>query len=139
MRLFFSLSLILFASSCEQESNGPKIPFVPVYEEIAYQSVAYKDLWNLNGHIEIDDAGYKGIIVFNQGGNVFRAFEQACSYDPLESCSKVVVDDSGLFLIDKCCNSTFDFSGIPTGGPAFRPLLEYNTRIEGNFLIVYNN
>ena len=140
MRLYILTFLFSFLFiSCDNQDNGAIIPFVPVYEQIDYNSIINKELWNTGGYKEINDAGYKGLIIYRESSNNFRVFDQACSYDPLESCSKVVVDESGLFLIDKCCNSTFNFSGIPTGGPAFKPLLEYNTHIEGNFLIVSNN
>ncbi len=137
--LFLFVFPLLFFSSCEEDgNNATQIPFRPVYLEIDLNSVINKELWNINGHKSFPNNGYKGIIVHKESNNVFRAFEQACSFDPLEECAKVVIDDSNLFMIDKCCNSSFDFTGMPMGGPAFRNLLEYNTRIEGNLLIVEN-
>jgi len=46
------------------------------------------------------------------------------------------VDQSTLFLIDTCCNSTFDFNGFPTGGPATLPLRQYKTFLNLNLLTI---
>lgn len=136
-RLFVFFLLLIF-SSCREEHNLPAdIPFQFVHEEINLNSIQYQELWNPGGYIYIPNAGYKGIIVINQGG-AYKAFERACTYDPRESCSLVEMDDSQLFFIDRCCKSTFTLDGIPSGGPASVPLVEYKTIRNGDFLTIVN-
>lgn len=129
------LSLI---SSCEDPAPESTIPFVYVREEINPTSIQYKELWNIGGFVILEDAGYNDIMVYRESSNTYRAFEMTCTYDPKDPCSDLVMDDSNLFMIDKCCNSTYNLNGIPTGGPAFRALVEYKTRMEGNILIIFN-
>lgn len=135
------LILLLFSfpilNGCESDNVRADIPFVYVYEEVNLNSILNKDLWRAGGHITLD-AGYKGIIIVNEGGETFHAFERACTFDTEEDCSIVEMDESELFLIDHCCNSSFDFGGNPMGGPANIPLLEYKTYRDGDFLKVVN-
>jgi len=128
---------LLLMGSCESDIPRPDIPFVFVREEVNINSIQHKELWNAGGFTTIP-GGYKGIIIYNEGGNTYRAFERACTFDPKADCSLIEIDDSRLFMVDSCCSSTFDFSGIPTGGPASIPLLEYETYQDGNFLVISN-
>jgi hypothetical protein len=49
----------------------------------------------------------------------------------------VNIDPSSLYMIDPCCNSTFDFNtGMPSGGVAWRPLRQYRTRFNGTDLTI---
>ena len=139
LRLLIFLPLLSF-SSCKNENPRADIPFRFVREEINLGSIQNQALWNVGGHIYIENAGYKGIIVIHKSTDIYVAFERACTYDPKESCALVEMDDSQLFLIDHCCKSTFNFDGIPTGGAASIPLVEYRTFRDGNsnFLVISN-
>jgi len=87
------------------------------------------------GYAYIEGAGLRGIILYREGENSFRAYERACPHHAEEDCAVVQVDGSSLYLIDRCCKSTFNFSdGQPTGGPAQRPLLQYRIEITGTTL-----
>ncbi|HNP96083.1 MAG TPA: hypothetical protein PKJ63_10655, partial [Cyclobacteriaceae bacterium] len=56
---------------------------------------------------------------------------------PNEACATVEVHSSGLFMIDPCCGSSFSFEdGMPSGGPAWRPLRQYRTQFDGGVLTV---
>lgn len=82
------------------------------------------------GWAYIGDVGVRGIILY-RNGNEYLAYERTCSYHPAEACSTVDVDASGLFMIDACCGSTFNLSsGEPTGGPAWRSLVQYTTNVQ---------
>jgi len=79
--------------------------------------------------------GMRGIILYRVNENSILAFDRACPHHPEASCAEVQVDMSSLFLIDRCCKSTFNFeNGSPTGGPAQRPLLQYHTELSGMVL-----
>lgn len=133
-----TLTLLLGFGSCQNENPRVDIPFRFVNEQIPINSIQYQKLWNPGGHVLLPGAGYKGIIVVNAGGNIYKAYERACTFDPRAECSLIEMDETELFLIDHCCNSSFNLQGIPIGGPASIPLLEYQTIIDGNMLIISN-
>jgi Rieske Fe-S protein len=63
----------------------------------------------------------------------------ACPYDPENECARVEVDPTTYTLIDSCCMSRFNLiDGMPVDGPSTRPLLQYLTEFDGNYLQVYN-
>ncbi|MBS1557282.1 MAG: hypothetical protein JST69_01040 [Bacteroidetes bacterium] len=80
------------------------------------------------------EGGLKGIILYRAGENLFNAYDRACPHHPASGCV-VQVDGSTLFMVDRCCNSSFSFpDGQPTGGPAQRPLIQYRIELTGNTL-----
>lgn len=136
MRKGFLIFFLLFSiglTSCEREEVNPTIPFTIVNEDINITNIQYLNLNNPGGYVYFN-AGYRGLIIYNEGGGAYRVFERACTFDPRSECEPIVVDASGLFMKHECCKSTFNFNGTPTGGPAFRNLLEYRTFLDGIFL-----
>ena len=130
----FLLILVMFA--CNDDRPESQIPFAIVNRTINLTNQQYLSLQLVGGSTVINDEGVRGIIIYRQDQNTYKAFERTCSYEPLNSCARVEVDSSGFFMIDPCCTSSFDFNGFPTGGPATLPLREYFTIIEGNFLTI---
>lgn len=140
--LIFTFLIVSVFSSCEPEQIDEVIPFSFVNQDINLNLIQYQELRNLGGHIYINEttnAGYKGIIIYHEGNGIYRAFERACTFDPITECDPIIVDDSELFMIHKCCNSTFNFNGNPMGGPASLNLLEYGTFVDGIYLKIRNN
>ena len=140
MRRFSIILLLptfLLFSSCEEQIPDQIIPFAFVSEDINLTNLQYINLQNIGGFV-YHDAGYKGIIIYNEGSGVYKAFERACPYDPRSSCDPVAVDGSSLFLKHECCNSSFNFNGNPTGGPASLDLLRYAVFVDGNYLKIRN-
>ena len=135
--LALSFLLMSITSGCEDSDDGNRIPFVFVDETINLNNFEFLPLKTLGGFVTIN-AGVRGIIIYRESNSVYRAFEKNCSYEPQNECADVEVDQSGLFLIDPCCTSKFDFQGFPTEGPATRPLLEYDSRLSGNTLRISN-
>ena len=129
----FLLGLI----SCAKDSPVPEIPYVIVNEQINLTNIQYNRLRQVNGYVYIN-SGVRGILIIRQNTNRYVAIERNCTYDPAAECATVEVDNSGLFLIDPCCNSQFDLSGQVTGGPAAYPLRQYATAVSGNFLYITN-
>ncbi len=113
------------------------IPYTIVNEDINLKNLQYLNLNNTGGYVYYE-AGYRGLIIYNEGNDIYRVFDRACTFDPHSSCEPIVVDPSGLFLKHACCNSNFNFSGEPTGGPASVILLEYRTFVDGNYLKITN-
>jgi len=84
-----------------------------------------------------NDIGVRGVIVYCVDVGIYHAYERNCSYTPNEACATVNIDPSSLYMIDPCCNSTFDFNtGMPSGGVAWRPLRQYRTRFNGTDLTI---
>ena len=141
-KLFLLILIVSFLSSCDEEQVNERIPFAFVNQDLNLNLIQYQELRNIGGYIYIEegiDAGYKGLIVYHEGNGNYRAFERACSFDPFSSCDPVEVDDSGLFMIHTCCNSTFNFNGNPTSGPASLDLVQYPTYLDGIYLKITNN
>ncbi|QOI96989.1 MAG: hypothetical protein HRU69_05560 [Flammeovirgaceae bacterium] len=91
---------------------------------------------NTDGNSKYFNGGVRGIIVHRVNASTYRAFERNCSFQPNEACATVGVHISTLYMEDSCCGSTFNFNGDPTGGPAWRPLRQYQTILSGNELTV---
>jgi len=128
---------LLTLSSCGVETPDAIIPYSYVNEDINLTNIEYLSLKNNGGYVYFN-AGYKGLIIYHEGGGVYRVFERACTYDPESACAPVAVDASGLFMKHECCKSTFDFYGNPTGAPANNRLLQYYSVVDGIYLKIRN-
>jgi hypothetical protein len=131
------LILVLFIQSCSPDPTDDPIPydtFTPVTLNLNLPE--YTSLRTDGGWAYYGDVGLRGIIIYRQNSTTFRAFERTCSYQPNNACATIDVHQSQIYLYDPCCNSTFDFDGIPTGGPAWRPLLQYVTILNGADLTI---
>lgn len=136
--IFFIFTLL----SCEPNLVDDPIPFdefddvivnlsFPAYTELNRDG-GFKDISSLNL-----DAGVRGIIIYRKSADSYLAFEKNCSYTPGQACATVEVHSSGLFMTDPCCGSSFSFiDGQPSGGPAWRPLLQYRTQLNGTTLTI---
>ena len=137
-RTIFLLLTVTSLHSCSPDLSDDPIPhdsFSPVTINLNLPS--YTSLYTDGGWVYYDDVGVRGIIIYRQDASTYLAFERNCSYQPNNACATVNVHSSNLYLFDVCCNSTFDFSdGSPTGGPAWRPLLQYETILSGSELTI---
>lgn len=124
------IALVVFVTAFGSASGQAMFPEVTV--NLNYPQ--YQRLKMDGGFVYIEGAGLKGIILYRANENSYLAFERACPHHPAANCV-VQVDGSTLFMIDHCCRSTFNFSdGMPTGGPAERPLIQYRTELSGTVL-----
>lgn len=134
------LLLSFFLFSCDPNLVDDPIPLVNFDEIVINLSFpAFIGLNREGGYKDISDlgGGVRGIILYRISSTAFVAYEKNCSYTPNEACATVEAHSSGLFMIDPCCTSTFNFSdGLPTGGPAWRPLRQYRTQLTGNVLTI---
>ena len=142
-RIILSILLcaVFASSSCDEEQPIAIIPYAYVNQDLNLNQIKYQDLRKLGGYIYIEqgnNSGYKGILVYHEGNGIYRAFERACTYDPRADCDPIVMDDSGLFMIHKCCNSSFNVHGNPMSGPATLDLLQYQTYLDGIYLKIIN-
>ena len=136
----FGLMLIffLFIISCSQDLSDDEIPPAQFPDIVLNLSLPSNiDLAKKGGIKLLNSEGVRGIIVYCEEVGTYHAYERTCSFRPNDACATVNVDPSNLFMIDPCCNSTFNFTtGMPTGGSAWRPLRKYQTIANGSELII---
>jgi hypothetical protein len=130
--------LLLVLPSCEPNPIDDPIPIVAFNDIVLDLNFPENNaLRNNGGFRALATGGVRGIILYRSNASQFFAFERNCSYRPNDACATVNVHVSGLFMTDPCCNSSFDFSnGNPTGGPAWRPLLQYRVSQVGSVLTI---
>lgn len=138
--------LLLTVSACgSKNGDQPLIPDAPVNLSINITNQQYAALRFDNGAVTLPvtgpagTGGVRGVIVVRQSAGTYLAFERNCPYRPYDACAVVSLDrNSRLFMRDSCCNSQFDLRGQITGGPAPRPLKQYNTSLQGTLLSITN-
>jgi hypothetical protein len=130
------LLLFLLLISCEPDLVDDPIPFQP-FPDINIVIPNNPALSSDGGFIRINDGGVRGIILYRKNSTTYLAFERNCSYKPNDACATVDVHASSLFIQDAaCCGSSFSFEGKPTGGPAWRPLQQYQASLSGNTVTI---
>lgn len=136
VRIFMLLLGIGMLSACKDEQLVI-IPDVFVNERINLTTQEALPLRQDGGFI-YNEGGLRGIIIYRQDQYTYKAFERTCTFQPQDSCARVEVDPSRLFMIDSCCSSQFNWNGQIMGGPAPAPLKRYQVALDGNILTVYN-
>ncbi len=128
-------------SACEPDLVDDPIPF-DTFAPFTVNITSYTELASpegskdLGGDPNYGQYGVRGIILYRKSATEILAFEKNCSFQPREACSTVGIDQSKLYMRDDCCGSTFNFEGKPTGGLAWRPLLQYHTSLSGQILTI---
>jgi hypothetical protein len=125
--------------ACGSSGNNvePLIPVVSFSESINITNQQYVALRADNGAAYVT-GGRRGLIVVRQNASTYVAFERNCPYRVNDTCARVAIDPSRLFLKDACCGSQFDLQGRVQGGPASRALRQYSTTLAGNILSITN-
>lgn len=129
----------LTLGACGSDTNNvePQIPFVSFSESINVLNQQYTPLRSDRGAVYVA-GGVRGVIVVRQSASSYVAFERNCPYRVNDTCARVSIDASRLFLKDACCGSQFDLQGRPQSGPASRSLRQYGTSLSGNLLTITN-
>jgi len=129
--------LCVFISACSPQRADDPVPFIPFVDRIINLNLPeFISLRTDGGYVEVA-GGVRGIILYRLNSSTYIAYERNCSFRPNEACATVNVHTSGLFMVDPCCGSNFNFSdGNPTGGPAWRPLVRYRTQLNGLTLTI---
>lgn len=133
-KIYLLLSLFLAVSFSQTQAQYASFPEIVINLSLPdYSSLKFD-----GGIKEINDTGIRGIVVYRLNSTTYIAYDRNCSFHPNDVyCSTIEVDFSRLFLKDPCCNSTFNFSdGMPTGGPASRPLIRYRTELVSSVLTI---
>jgi hypothetical protein len=130
-------SQLVVACGSDTANVEPQIPVVSFSESLNITNQQYTALRADNGAIHFT-GGVRGIIIVRQNASTYLAFERNCPYRVSDTCARVSIDPSRLFLKDACCGSQFDLQGRVQGGPASRPLRQYSTALSGNILSITN-
>ncbi|WP_375435724.1 hypothetical protein [uncultured Hymenobacter sp.] len=125
--------------SCGSDTSNvePQIPLASFSESLNITNQQYTALRTDKGAIYFT-GGVRGLIIVRQNASTYLAFERNCPYRVNDTCARVSIDASRLFLKDACCGSQFDLQGRVQGGPANRPLRQYSTSLSGNLLNITN-
>jgi nitrite reductase/ring-hydroxylating ferredoxin subunit len=130
--------ILLSLVACTRDLSDDPIPNIPFADVVINLGLPdYFSLQTDGGFKELNTGGVRGIILYRVNSSTYFAYERNCSYRPNEACATVNVHNSGLFMTDPCCNSSFNFSdGNPSGGPAWRQLQRYRTQLSGSTLTI---
>jgi hypothetical protein len=134
-----ALVVLLILSSCKKDADDQNqnfIPNVPVNFFIQPNTIDFIPAGSWKAY---PSEGYRGVLIYRLDQVTFVAYEMTCPYDPEKECARVEVDPTSFTLLDSCCMSRYNLvDGMPIGGPATAPLLQYFTEFDGNYLQVYN-
>lgn len=121
--------LVVVLAACDPQPTDDPIPMTTFPDQVCNLAFpVYSSLRLDGGYKEMNNIGLRGVVVYRVNETTYRAYERNCSYHPNAAGSTVDVHSSGLYLVDSSCGSTFNFGdGQPTGGPAWRPLRQYQT------------
>lgn len=147
--VFFLLliSIIVFSTSCGKNEAPPiDVGYVNFY--IYPNSTEYLPLNNVGGYAYVTaNAPSRGIIIYRLSIDEFKAFERTPTYkpdsccisEPVIQCTKLIVDESMILAVDTCSGSKYLLlDGSIVQGPAPYPMVQYQTRFDGEILNVYN-
>jgi nitrite reductase/ring-hydroxylating ferredoxin subunit len=137
-RIIKAILVGLVLLSCEPQLVDAPIPIASFTEfQINLFLPEYSNLRLDGGQKAINSIGVRGVIVYRVSATVYHAYERNCSFQPNDACATVDIHASNLYMVDTCCGSTFNFeNGQPTGGPAWRPLRQYRTELNGSLLTI---
>jgi len=138
------LLLLLFLTACQKDASSP-LPHVEVNIQIFPNSIQYLELNSPGGFVYLTaNSPSRGITVYRIDQSSFIAFERTCPYDPDAccegtQCSRLIVEDSRLSILDPCCGSTYlILDGSNISGPSQYPLKQYHTSYDGTTLRIYD-
>lgn len=137
MKRFVIFVAICTSTGCAPDLSDDAIPWQP-FDVISLNLnlPEYIDL-KTDGRSMYIDGGVRGIILYRKNASTYLAYERNCSFQPNSACATVDVHVSTLYMLCSCCSSTFDLAtGLPTSGPAWRPLRQYETSLNGTILTI---
>jgi hypothetical protein len=135
-KLFVGAFVWVFATSCQNDDFFDPVPYVPVDIVINLTNQEFAPLRLDKGHVDIL-GGSRGIIIYRETANSYKAFDKHSPYRSQEICAIVDVHPSGFYITEACEGLSFDFNGNPLDGAPFI-LRQYVTRLDGDFLYITN-
>ena len=121
LRLFFAFTLIItFFSGCKINKIHP-VPNVPFDIIIDLNLPSYNGLLGVGGYATVNDAGYRGVVVYRRSLNEFVAFDLQSPAEEGSCQTPLSVNaDNFLQLDDLCSGAKFSlYDGSPIEGSKF--------------------
>ena len=133
--LLIAFPMLFSCSTNSTNNNNPNLPNYAVNLDINMNLPQYSNLKFVSNAVYISGQGVRGIIVFNNSGTTYNAFDAACPNQALSSCSTMTLN--GIYAVCACDNAEYSlFSGQSTGKQY--PLKQYRVEVSGNLLHVFN-
>jgi len=133
--LLIAFPMLFSCSTNSTNNNNPNLPNYSVNLDINMNLPQYSNLKFMSNAVYISGQGVRGIIVFNNSGTTYNAFDAACPNQALSSCSTMTLN--GIYAVCACDNAEYSlFSGQSTGKQY--PLKQYRVEVNGNLLHVFN-
>ncbi|NOX84532.1 MAG: hypothetical protein GXO86_00975 [Chlorobi bacterium] len=150
--LLVVFAVLLTVSSCKKDTpSNPNIPDVNINVTIDPNSSLFIQLNTVGGWLYLDEVPgmyipypSRGIIVYRQDVNLFKAYERQPPNDPFRcdkgnSLTKLVVGDNYPFVKDTCTGTLYSIlDGTIFSGEGVYPLIEYNAFYDGGLLYINN-
>lgn len=135
-------------NSCDNTAgqSTANIPKAPVNITIDLNLPSYMHLAAPGSYMYLE-GGVTGVILVHDFDDAWYAYERACPYEPLNDCSRIWGDSveldlrCGKFVNGKftsCCDSKFNFAGMPMQGKARTRLAQYFVDRSGNIVQIIN-
>ena len=137
--VFFSLAIFIsgYIISCKKDA-GDVVPDVYVNIYIYTTDPEFVSINAVGGWVYIT-GGSRGIVVYRNSVEEFMAYDRHCTYEPSNSCARIEVEQSNITAVDSCCGSKFVLTdGSVASGPASLPLKQYQAKLEGTTLHIFN-
>lgn len=145
-RLYFPLLLLAFSTiACNSTAVQYDIPEPFVDETVYLSDPSSFNLTVIGGQLELENAGYGGILVyrrfFNQEFYDFAAYELACPEHWMESCGVLEFSLGDLYLTCPCDGGhqfqLFDGQSVDTS--YILPVKEFPCQFDGGNIIRITN
>lgn len=148
-------ALILSGSSCGKDiPENPNVPQVNINLTIDPNSTLFLQLNTVGGWIYLDEVPgianqiyppSRGVMVYRQDINIFKAYERQPPNTPWECCDKnnvctrLVIGNNFPFVKDTCTNTMYNLlDGTIFSGKGVYSLIEYNAFYDGSLLHIHN-
>lgn len=155
--VFFILTVafVLSVSSCGKEiPENPNYPQVNINLTVDPNSTLFLQLNTVGGWIYLDEVPgvanqiyppSRGVMVYRQDINIFKAYERQPPNTPWKCCdannvcSKLIIGNNFPFVKDTCTNTMYNLlDGTIFSGEGQYGLIEYNAFYDGSILHIHN-
>ena len=150
--LFVLIVFVMTISSCKKDTQlNPNIPDVNINFTIDPNSSLFIQLNTVGGWLYLDEVPgmyvpypSRGIIVYRQDVNLFKAYERQPPNDPFKcdngnNLTKLIVGNNYPFIKDTCTGTMYSIlDGSIFTGEGEYPLIEYNAFYDGGLLYINN-
>lgn len=135
----FLLLIFFVLSGCSTNSPNNNNPYLPNYAvNVEINLRFYPNLKFMSNAVYIpnqDDPKFPGIIVFNNSGTTYNAFDAACPNQALSACSTMTI--KGIMTVCPCDNAEYSLFSGQSKGKTY-PMKQYRVEVKGDMLRVYN-